>query len=218
LHDHRLRNLANLHLTNDPGLVQRNRKKGQRNSKLARREVLPTQVTASTGGSTRTLGDFQTTGVVSMDQESEQGFVKITENFRERTSPVWDMSQERALNDTLLGQRFNFFIVFFSLVIAGAINAKTQQQLEFVLAIGFVICLLLALVVARTHKKLNIILTILSADPTHPFTIVDRKASAGSKQWINDMGLWIPTLCCAMLFLGFLLSVSGILTAPQPKP
>ena len=153
-----------------------------------------------------------------MGQETEEGFVKFTENFRERTSPVWDMSQERALNDTLLGQRFNFFIVFFSLVIAGAINAKTQQQLQLILAIGSVICILLALVVARTHTKLNITLAILSADPTHPFTIVDKNTRAGSKNWINDIGLWIPRLCCAMLVVGLFLSLTGILNVPPLRP
>ena len=47
---------------------------------------------------------------------------------RDEKPPVWDMSQERAFIETLLNQRFNFFLAFFSLVIVGAWGAGAAQQ------------------------------------------------------------------------------------------
>lgn len=79
-------------------------------------------------------------------------------DYRDKTSPVWDMSQERAYIENLLAQRFNFFLVFFSIVMAGSVNAKTQHQLQIVLGIGSAICILFALVLARSQEKLDLCL------------------------------------------------------------
>ena len=46
-------------------------------------------------------------------------------NIDKSKNPIsnWDMSQERAFLENLLSQRFNFFLVFFSLVVAGVLAA-----------------------------------------------------------------------------------------------
>lgn len=49
--------------------------------------------------------------------------------------------------ENLFCQRFNFFIVIFSLVIAGAASANTQAKLGSLLWIGCVLCFLIALTI-----------------------------------------------------------------------
>lgn len=110
--------------------------------------------------------------------------------------------------ENLLAQRFNFFLVFFSIIMAGSVNAKTQLQLEIVLGIGSIICVLFALVLTRSQEKLDLILEDLLTDSSHPATIVDKRSSkGGSRRQI--IGIWIPRLCCCILIVGFLLSLHG---------
>lgn len=136
---------------------------------------------------------------------------------RNVTSPVWDMSQERAFIENLLARRFNFFLVFFSIVMAGSVNAKTQPQLQIVLAIGSAICVLFALVLARSQEKLDLCLADLFTDPSHPATIIDQRAQKGGSRR-RVLGVWIPHLCCNILIVGFILSLCGVLTVPQVSP
>ena len=49
-----------------------------------------------------------------------------------------DLSQEREFMENLLNQRFNFLLVFFSLVIAGALAARSHDQAVLVLQVGAV--------------------------------------------------------------------------------
>src|SRR4029453_1306997 len=73
----------------------------------------------------------------------------------------WDMSKERELIDTLLGQRFNFFLVFFALMVNGALDARAYHDTQLVngiLTVGATVSLLLALSIGRLQKKLDAIL------------------------------------------------------------
>jgi hypothetical protein len=81
------------------------------------------------------------------------GVPNIDSSQRDSSSPVWDMSHERAFMETLLGQRFNFFLVFFSFVLAGALNSHTQRYFQLILSLGTIICWRLALVVIRTQQE-----------------------------------------------------------------
>ena len=125
------------------------------------------------------------------------------------------MSQERAFIETLLGQRFNFFLVFFSLVIAGAINAKSQFHFQVVLTIGAIISCLLARVLARTQQKLDLIITDLFTDSRHPIAVIDVRCGPGSVRGI--IGFTIPRISCAVLALGAALSWFGVIqSSSQP--
>ena len=138
-------------------------------------------------------------------------------DYRDKTSPVWDMSQERAFIENLLALRFNFFLVFFSIVLNGLVNAKTQLHLEILLGIGSTICILFAMVLARSQEKLDLCLADLFADESHPAAIIDRRASKGGSRR-RYIGVWIPRFCCAFLFVCFVLSLLGVLTVPQVRP
>jgi hypothetical protein len=129
----------------------------------------------------------------------------------------WDMSQERAFIENLFCQRFNFFIVIFSLVIAGAASANTQTKLSAILSIGFVLCLLVALTIYRIYVKLIWILKELHQLKGHPV----EASSVGIKKlkmpklfrvnWI--IGWCVPVLCCLILLVGTILSTMCILKA-----
>ena len=56
----------------------------------------------------------------------------------------WSLSKEREFIENLFCKTFNFFVLFFSIVFAGALHVKSNVK-TFVLSIGVVMCILLAL-------------------------------------------------------------------------
>lgn len=117
---------------------------------------------------------------------------------RDTQSPVWDMSQERIFIETLLNQRFNFFMVFFGFVMAGSVNAKSEVILKLLLTLGLVVCILFALVLRRSQEKLDLIIADLQTDTSHPVTLIDAQAKQGGSRR-RLIGVGIPTLCCTVL-------------------
>jgi hypothetical protein len=129
----------------------------------------------------------------------------------------WDLSQERAFMENLFCQRFNFFIVIFSLVIAGAASANTQIKLASMLWIGLVLCVLVASTIYRNYVKLIWILRALHAIADHPVARTEAGIkSLGSKRLfgVNSIiGIVIPVLCCLVLLVGALLASFCVLKA-----
>jgi hypothetical protein len=132
---------------------------------------------------------------------------------RDALSPVWDMSQERVFIENLLNQQFSFFLVVFSIIVAGAINAKTQLHLRIVFTLGSVVIGLLGTVLRRTEEKLDLILEDLFSDPSHPAAIINRRARHGGSRR-HLIGIWVPRLCLALLVIGAALAWSDVLTVP----
>ena len=146
-----------------------------------------------------------------------QEHTPIDATTRDKTSPVWDMSQERAFIETLLNQRFNFFLVVFSLAVAGVINSKGNLQLSLVLSIGAAITALLASTLARSQEKLGLILADLRTDPSHPVSIIDSRARKGGSR-MRIVGIWIPRLCSGTLIVGAALAWLGVFTIKTLAP
>jgi hypothetical protein len=122
------------------------------------------------------------------------------DNARDKSAPRWDLSQERAFIENLLGQRFNFLLVFFSIFIAGAVQARDWPLLQaIVLSLGAAIALCLMLAIGRTQQKLDIVLGLLFSDYTHPATIVNNLAGRGSRR--RMVGYVVPCICFASLLL-----------------
>jgi hypothetical protein len=124
----------------------------------------------------------------------------------------WDMSQERAFIENLLSQRFNFFLVFFSLVVAGSINAPSQLFFQTILILGTFICWFLALTLFRSQKKLDIIINLIFEEQSlHPAKRTDDKChNKGSKRKI--IGYAIPSICCSFLTIISILAIMNILS------
>lgn len=126
-------------------------------------------------------------------------------------APSWGMSQERAFMENLLGQRTSFLLVFFALVIGGAVTASRMPGTQLaILLLGTAVVFLLSLAVGRAQKKLDIIFDILKEDSTHPFTVIDEKAGpTGSKRWL--VGYALPWLCAIALSAASVASWLGCL-------
>lgn len=127
---------------------------------------------------------------------------------RDKTSPVWDMSQERVFMETLLNQRFNFLTVLFCFSLAGALNAKSQIHFQWLLFVGAVCCAAFSTVLERAQRKLDIILDDLNSDASHPVAIVNKRiGSGGSRRRL--VGIWMPRLFVAVLGSAAVLAFSG---------
>jgi hypothetical protein len=129
----------------------------------------------------------------------------------------WDMSQERAFMENLFCQRFNFLLILFTVVLAGAASATTQTKQTAVLGVGCVFCGLISLTVYRNYVKLMAILKLLHGMSGHPVAIigmsVKQKGLRGLFGVNPIIGILIPFLCTSTLILGTLLSWIGFLKA-----
>jgi hypothetical protein len=134
--------------------------------------------------------------------------------YRTVTSPVWDMSQERAFMETLLNQRFNFFLLFYSLSIAGFVNSKGAYLSLVILVAGSIVLTMLACVLYRTQKKLDACLEELSKEPNHPFKLIDDAVgSGGSRRQL--IGIWIPIFCCFSLITAIVVYLGFLICRPE---
>jgi len=138
-----------------------------------------------------------------------EAHVELAAWERDKSSPVWDMSQERVFIETLLNQRFNFFLVFFSLVLAGAVNAKESMHFKLILSLGATVTFAFAAVLRRSQEKLDLILDDLKTDETHPIRIIDKRAKGRSMRRV--IGIWIPTFCVSVLVLAAILAWINVL-------
>ena len=129
----------------------------------------------------------------------------------------WDLSQERVFMENLFCQRFNFFIVIFSLVIAGAAGANTQPKLDAILWVGFLLCALVGLTLYRNYVKLIWILRSLHKIPSHPVAqsgVHVRQLGLRGLFGVNAIiGIIIPLVCCSALLAGAVLASFCVLTA-----
>ena len=119
--------------------------------------------------------------------------------------------------ENLFSQRFNFFIVIFSLVIAASGSANTQAKLVAVLWIGEILCFLVGLTIYRIYVKLIWILQSLHKIPDHPVAKTGAAMRPLGRRGLfgvnSILGVVIPSICCLTLFVGALLASAGILTA-----
>jgi hypothetical protein len=137
--------------------------------------------------------------------KSKKKHKTITANVRHLNALVWDMSQERAFIENLLSQRFNYFILFYSIIVAGFVSTNNIIYCQIILTLGAVITFLFARVLRRSQQKLDLILGYLFKDDLHPAKIIDDRAIGciGSKRKI--IGIVIPTICYLTLSIGALL-------------
>ncbi|MFN0196051.1 MAG: hypothetical protein ACKVT0_04855 [Planctomycetaceae bacterium] len=141
----------------------------------------------------------------------------------------WDLSQERQFIENLLCQRFNFLLVFYSLIVAGSLTTSVFANFIAVLFLGALICSLLVLPTARAQYRLNAILNFLKHQDGHACNISDKliedeKSLEGlccclrlivkysQRNWI---GYWIPMLCAGTLWLAFFMALCGALKPGQ---
>ena len=139
----------------------------------------------------------------------------MTDINNNKTHSTWDMSQERAFIENLLSQRFNYFILFYSITISGFINTDRLIYAQLILIIGSIISVLFACVLKRSQQKLDIILKELFKDKNHPAKIIDdmAKGTGGSRRRL--VGVWIPFICCLTLIIASVVHLCYILCLCQ---
>jgi hypothetical protein len=102
--------------------------------------------------------------------------------------------------------------LFYSITVAGFVNAKNVIYAQIVLTFGALIVSLLALVLRRSQQKLNHILDDdLFKDKSHPAKIIDDLAvgKIGSKR--GYIGIVIPTICSLILIIGAIIHLVYII-------
>lgn len=118
----------------------------------------------------------------------------------------WSMSEERVHTENLLCQRINFLLLFYTIVISGALLIINNfPYLQIILLLGSIITLLISITIRRVQIKLNIILEELNNTPDHPVSIINNKAKGRSVK--NIIGFVIPSICWSSLTIGFIFSV-----------
>lgn len=121
----------------------------------------------------------------------------------------WSMSDERAFMENLLCSRFNFFLVFFALVVAAAVSTSEESHFKIVLTLGAAISVPFALTIARAQAKLDLALEHLFNTEGHPTNVLNEECGGISmRRWI---GYWIPLACCVALVVGATLAWIGYL-------
>ena len=139
----------------------------------------------------------------------------ILEDGKTKIPPEWTMSEERGFIETLTNQRLNFFLLIFSIVIAGAINSKIQLFFKTILICGTILCSLLAWTIFRSNKKLGKILKHIKKDQTHPISIIDEQIKGISVRWI--IGIAIPMGCSLFLSVATALALKGTIKVTEDK-
>ncbi|MEX2213630.1 MAG: hypothetical protein WD768_05855 [Phycisphaeraceae bacterium] len=113
------------------------------------------------------------------------------------------MRQYQEYLENLLNTRLNFFLVFFGLVIGGAMSSENPLKLRLMLTIGTLVTLPVALAIARAQLKMELAFNEARKDLDDPLRIIDDMANGrfppSMRKWI---GYWVPLLCVLVLIAG----------------
>lgn len=123
----------------------------------------------------------------------------------------WNIYQERAFIENLLCQRFNFFILLFSLIVTSAATVNNSNMLLFniIIVSGIFLCSGICLTIIRIYSKLDSILRIIYRhESTKMFKVIQREAARYKYSFVNVnkfIGFYIPLACIATLIIMFIL-------------
>ncbi len=135
--------------------------------------------------------------------------------MRVRISPrEWTMSQEREFMENLVCTRFYYFIVFFSVVIAGAVASKDPIHYKIVLCLGAAVSVPFVGTIARAQQKLDIAIEELKKVHGHPVCELDKQAHGEGRRQL--IGYSIPLFCLMVLIAGAVLALCDVLGPAQP--
>ena len=123
--------------------------------------------------------------------------------------PRWTFEEERAFLENLVCQRFNFLLVFFGLVVAGAVTAQNRTLALIVLWLGATVMLALAITVAAAHYKFKLVLKHIYEDKKNPITIISAEVNFWHINWL--IGYVVPIFCAVALLAGAVLGTMDVL-------
>ena len=142
----------------------------------------------------------------------------IEESIKVQRKLGWDYYQEREFVENLFCQRFNYFLIVYSLFITAAASVKTVDNLTIVLILGIILTTGIWVTLYRAFIKLIVNLKILHQIPEdgHVFQVINNEIKSYhwiKKLWgVNDLiGIYIPLFCILTLIVGLILSLTGFL-------
>lgn len=114
--------------------------------------------------------------------------------------------------EEIVMKRFNFFLVFFGIIVAGAFNAHQQAHLQIILWIGTGLTTLLALTIWRADVRLAYCMRQVYRNHNHVATQAKRGVPwySFSVRWI--IGWFVPLICVILMLTGAILAQKDILT------
>lgn len=145
------------------------------------------------------------------DSANSTPMEQLSLHERSQLSPVWDLSQERVFTMTVLNQRISFFLAFFSVVIGGSLNAKTQLHMQIILVTGAIVLRLLWIPIHYTQIGVGLILELIRRDESHPYTVITKNMPKRQSNVSALISYNLTGFCCCALTVGAILSVLGLL-------
>ena len=118
----------------------------------------------------------------------------------------WDMYCERSFIENLLCQRFNFFVLSFSLIMTSAFSVKSIILFRITICSGIIICVLLWVTIYRIYTKLDTILKLIyKYDENSIFHIIQERVKSDYPFSFHNMnriiGIVIPLICIFVLII-----------------
>lgn len=115
--------------------------------------------------------------------------------------------KEREFLENLMNSRFNFLLVVYGIVIAGAVAASSVKVAYFLLAVGLFTCGSLALATYRAYTVVMPIVALLKADSSTPLAWAS--AQADKHHWISVtanrvIGSLMPMFCVVTIILALI--------------
>lgn len=126
------------------------------------------------------------------------------ENYNSRRE---EYRKEREFLETLMNSRFNFLLLAYGVVVAGAIAATSIKVAYFVLVVGLVICGALALATYRAYTVVLPIIQLLKSDASSPLSWASSEADKKHRLSVTAnrvIGSLVPKFCVATLLLAVL--------------
>lgn len=102
-----------------------------------------------------------------------------------------EYSREREHIEKVIGDRFNFLIVFVGVVFAGLVASDSWPKRLVLGVIGLVVSFAMLIAIERAQTKFNLLFARIKAEfNCHPASEIDDAAgSSGSARWILGSGL-----------------------------
>lgn len=118
-------------------------------------------------------------------------------------SSVEHCEHEREHIENVLMNRFDYFIVFFGVAIAGAAATDSHVIRALVLGVAAAISIPIAMTLSRAQTKLDLAFEhLISRYPKHPAAICNNEANKVGSSKRGLVGRTIPQLCTAFLIGG----------------
>jgi hypothetical protein len=126
--------------------------------------------------------------------------------------------KEREFLENLMNTRFNFLLVVYGIVIAGAAAAKSNAVAHFVLVVGFSVCGALAFATYRAYAVALPLIRLLKGDVETPLSWASAQADRRlmSMTAIHIIGIFVPIFCVATLAVAWIGLNLNCWTANEP--